>query len=77
VLSRGQLQKLENYEMEKFKKLNEDVLDDETHPELIDVCKKLLDDLTEITEKFRVIAKARGYRYDIGKKKSSIDVGDK
>jgi hypothetical protein len=30
--------KLETYEMDKFKSLNEDVLDDETNPSLIDVC---------------------------------------
>ena len=37
VATQGQLTKLQNFEMEKYKKLNEDVLDDETHPELIDL----------------------------------------
>ena len=33
-------QKLENHEMEKFKTLNEELLDDEDHPELIDLAQR-------------------------------------
>lgn len=36
ILGRTMLQKLETFEMSKYKSLNEDVLDDEKHPELLD-----------------------------------------
>jgi len=39
--------------MEKFKKLNEDVLDDESHPELIDLMKKIASDLAETVNRFK------------------------
>ena len=41
VGTRTILQKLENFEMEKYKNLNEVVLDDEKHPELLERAKKL------------------------------------
>ena len=59
------LNRLQNYEMEKYKKLNEDVLDDETHPELIDLMHYIAKDLGEIMQKFKMIAKAKGIRYEI------------
>ena len=61
-------QKLENHEMEKFKALNEDLLDDEDHPELIDLCNKILKDLEETTEHYKKIAKKKGIKYNITKK---------
>ena len=70
VATQGQLTKLQNFEMEKYKKLNEDVLDDETHPELIDLMRKLAADLQDIMNKFRMIAKAKGIRYEIAGAKS-------
>ena len=51
--------------MEKYKKLNEDVLDDESHPELIDLMRDIASDLKDIMNKFRMIAKAKGIRYEI------------
>lgn len=51
---------MQNYEMEKFKKLNEDVLDDEKHPELIDLMKIVAADLAETVNRFKQIAKAKG-----------------
>jgi hypothetical protein len=41
VGGRSIIQKLETFEMEKYKNLNEEVLDDEKHPELLDRAKKL------------------------------------
>ena len=61
-------QKLENHEMEKFKTLNEDLLDDEDHPELIDLCNKILKQLDETTEYYKKIAKKKGMKYDIKRK---------
>jgi hypothetical protein len=37
--------KLETFEMDMFKRLNEDVLDDESNPTLVDVCKSMLKEL--------------------------------
>ena len=61
-------QKLENHEMEKFKTLNEDLLDDEDHPELIDLCNKILKQLDETTEHYKKIAKKKGMKYSIQRK---------
>ena len=68
VLTRNQQNKLENFEMEKYKKLNEDVLDDEVRTELITVTRKIVADLEELIEKFRKIAKSKGYKYDVKKR---------
>ena len=54
--------------MEKFKTLNEDLLDDEDHPELIDLCNKILKQLDETTERYKKIAKKKGMKYDIQRK---------
>ena len=61
-------QKLENHEMEKFKILNEDLLDDEDHPELIDLCNKILKQLEETTAHYKKIAKKKGMKYEIQRK---------
>ena len=61
-------QKLENHEMEKFKTLNEDLLDDEDHPELIDLCNKILKQLGETTEYYKKVAKKKGMKYNIQRK---------
>jgi hypothetical protein len=67
--------KLETYEMDRFKRLNEDVLDDETHPSLIDVCTALLKDLEGTMLKFSVVAKQRGFKYEASTKKGSSKEG--
>ena len=54
--------------MEKYKRLNEDLLNDEEHPELIDLMKAVANDLTETTQRFKAIAKAKGQRYNIATK---------
>ena len=36
---------MQNFEMEKFKKLNEDVLNDEENPELADLMRSVANDL--------------------------------
>ena len=65
-------QKLENHEMEKFKTLNEELLDDEDHPELIDLCNKILKDLEITTDHYKKIAKRKGMKYDI-KTKGAVE----
>lgn len=54
--------------MEKYKHLNEDVLDDEKHPELIERAQTIQNKLMELLLKFKGIAKAKGLRYDISTK---------
>lgn len=66
-LSRSQQQRLQNYEMEKFKKLNEDLLDDETHPELLDLMRSIALEMEAAVVEYKKIAKARGQRYEIKK----------
>ena len=56
---------MQNFEMEKYKKLNEEVLDDENNLELIDIMKKVGNDLVETVNRFKAIAKAKGIRYEI------------
>ena len=48
MVSQAQLQKLQIYEMEKMNKLNEDLLDDETNPELIDLMRNVAKDLMDL-----------------------------
>ena len=43
--------------MEKFKRLNEDLLDDETHPELIDLLRSIALELEETIKRYKAIAK--------------------
>ena len=45
--SQSQHTKMQNFEMEKYKKLHEDVLDDENNSELIDLMRKVGNDLAE------------------------------
>lgn len=56
---------MQNFEMEKYKKLNEEVLDDENNLELIDIMKKVGNDLLDTVNRFKAIAKAKGIRYEI------------
>jgi len=63
--------KLETFEMDRFKRLNEEVLDDETNPSLIDVCTALLKELEGTMIKFSVVAKQRGFKYEVKSKKGS------
>ena len=74
VLSQSMLQRLQNFEMEKMNKLNEDLLDDETNPELIDLMRKVASDLMDLLHQFKAIAKAKGIRYNIAAaKKDAIE----
>ena len=60
--------------MEKYKKLNEDVLDDESNPELLDLMRTIGKDLMDTVMRFKAIAKAKGIRYEIAAaKKSSVE----
>ena len=68
ISSPSQLTRLQNFEMEKFKRLNEDLLNDEQHPELIDLMRALANDLDETIQKFKAIAKAKGVRYKVATK---------
>lgn len=65
---------MQNFEMEKYKKLNEEVLNDESNPDLIDLMTRIADDLKETVLKFKAIAKAKGIRYEIAAaKKDAIE----
>ena len=57
--------KLQNYEMEKYLKLNEELLDDETNPNLIDVIMDITNQLKKIIEDYKKIAKAKGMKYNV------------
>ena len=60
--------------MEKFNKLNEDLLVDETSQELIDLMKNVAKDLIEMLQKFKAIAKAKGIRFNLAaQKKDAIE----
>lgn len=48
---------MQNYEMEQYKRLNEEVLNDEAHPELIDLMNKVANDLNETIQRFKALAK--------------------
>ena len=48
---------MQNFEMEQYKKLNEELLKDETHPELIDLMNEVAEDLDETVKRFKAIAK--------------------
>ena len=63
IASHSQAQRMQNFEMEKFKRLNEDLLKDETKPELIDLMTKIGEDLEETVQRFKKIAKAKTLRY--------------
>ena len=54
---------MQNFEMEKFKRLNEDLLKDETKPELIDLMTKIGQELEETVQRFKKIARAKNLRY--------------
>lgn len=56
--------------MQKYKSLNEDVLDDEKHPELLSKAQALQNTLMELLEKFKRLAKQRGIKYDYSTKES-------
>ena len=72
--SKSQLTRMQNFEMEKYKKLNEEVLEDEGHPELHDIMTKVAEELTETVQKFKAVAKAKGIRYEIAAaKKDAIE----
>jgi len=65
---------MQNYEMEKYKKLNEDVLDDESNPELIDLMRTIGKELQDTVLRFKAIAKAKGIRYEIAAaKKEAVE----
>ena len=46
--------------MEKFCRLNEDLIDDEEDREMIVLMRKIAYDLSDVMKKFELIAKARG-----------------
>lgn len=65
---------MQNYEMEKYKRLNEDLLIDEENSEMIDVMRRISRDLEETIIQFKAIAKAKGMKYSIeGSKRDASD----
>ena len=73
VISQAQVQRLQNYEMEKILKLNEDLISDETNPDLLELMKRITEDLNDTLQKFKAIAKAKGIRYNITAKKEPAE----
>ena len=71
VLPKAQLTRLENFEMEQFRRLNEEVLDDETNPELLDVARNIFAQLEVRIEEYRVLAKKKGFKYKTTKKEDA------
>ena len=53
VANQSQQTRLQNFEMEKYKKLNEDVLDDETNPDMITLMESIGKQLEETVNKFK------------------------
>ena len=68
VLSSTQALKFENFQMEKYKQMNKDLLDEETNSDLIALCKTLLVDIDNAIDLYRKVAKARGQPYDVKKR---------
>lgn len=64
ISGRTQLLKYENFEMEKYKIMNQEVLSDEQDQSLKDISKRLLKDITQQIEQFKLIAKQKGINYD-------------
>ena len=62
------MQRMQNFEMEKYKRLNEDLLNDEQHPELLDLMRSVANDLDDTIQRFKAIAKAKGVRYNVATK---------
>ena len=71
VLPKAQLTRLENFEMEQFRRLNEEVLDDETNPELLDVARNIFAQLEVRIEEYRVLAKKKGFKFKATKKEDA------
>jgi hypothetical protein len=66
------LKRLENFEMEKFKLLNEDVLNDSDHPsDLKERAKQIQDELEKAIMEYKKLAKQKGIKYDLTKSKGS------
>jgi len=57
ISGRTQLLKYENFEMEKYKVMNQEVLSDEQDQSLKEICKRLLKDITQTVEQFKKLAK--------------------
>lgn len=57
------IQRLQNFEMEKYVKLNEELLDDETNSQLLKLMLDVAKQLQDIVLQFKAVAKARGIRY--------------
>jgi hypothetical protein len=49
--------KYENFEMEKYKSMNELVLNEEKNVTILDIAKKLMIHLDESIERFKLVAK--------------------
>ena len=65
---------MQNFEMEKYKRLNEDLLNDEENLELAGLMQRVAKDLDKTILKFKVIAKAKGKRYQLAAaKKDAIE----
>ena len=60
VINNTQALKFENFQMEKYKQMNKELLNEETDSDLKGLCKTLLVDIDDTIDMYRKIAKARG-----------------
>lgn len=64
ISGRTQLLKYENFEMEKYKQMNQEVLSEEKDQTLRDISKRLMKDINETIDQLKLIAKKKGINYD-------------
>ena len=63
--------------MEKYKKLNEDVLDDENNPELKQIMVHIAEQLNDTIKRFKHIAKQKGIQYKVAIKNADTTTDNK
>lgn len=65
VLPKSQLKKYNDFERQKLKKIHEQLLREETTPDIHQIIKKILADITEVVEQHRELALQQGKTFDI------------
>ena len=55
-------QKLQNYEMQKYLKLNLEVLEEESDNKIVDLIKEITDQLKKTIDEYKQLAKSRGIK---------------
>lgn len=60
VLTKAQMAKYENYEREKLARIHDDLLKEETIPDIHVIIKNILKDINQVIEEYRVQAAEQG-----------------